>query len=155
MSTNVLRIVYCSLVESHLRYGLIVWGNSAKYLLKPLLILQKKAIRYVSKKPYNYPTAGLFDSLNVYTLSELYKVSLLKLMHKFHHNKLPLSLQSLFITNRQVHNYNTRNVNAPHMYKMKKTCYYCSFMYQAPNLWMRVPTDTRVVKSLKVITKKV
>ena len=61
----VLRTLYFSLIESHLSYGLTVWGGTFPSYTKPLKIIQKKCIRVISNKPYNYPTADLFKELNI------------------------------------------------------------------------------------------
>ena len=42
---TVIRTAYFALVESHLRYGLSVWGNSSKPNLQRVLVQQKKVIR--------------------------------------------------------------------------------------------------------------
>ena len=44
LPTNVLKLIYLSLVQSHLLYGLLVWGGEIdKTIGKRLVTLQKKA----------------------------------------------------------------------------------------------------------------
>ena len=42
LDTNVLRMLYCTLVLPYLIYCLEVWGNSYKSNMTPLIMLQKK-----------------------------------------------------------------------------------------------------------------
>ena len=63
VNTNVLRMLYSSIFESYLLYGIALWGNTFSYLLNPLVTLQKKAVRIVANKPYNSPAEPIFDSL--------------------------------------------------------------------------------------------
>ena len=42
---NTLRIMYFSLVQSHLQYSLINWGRANAITLYPLVIMQNKIIR--------------------------------------------------------------------------------------------------------------
>ena len=53
LSGNHLRILYNSLVHPYLSYGNLLWGNSHKKYINKLEILQKKAIRCMSKAKYN------------------------------------------------------------------------------------------------------
>ena len=51
LPTTVLKTIYYSLIQSHLLYGLFVWGND-KIQNSRLGTLQKKAIRLISGKHY-------------------------------------------------------------------------------------------------------
>ena len=57
---NHLRILYNSLVHPYLSYGNLLWGNSYKEYINKLEILQKKAIRCMSKAKYNEHSSPLF-----------------------------------------------------------------------------------------------
>ena len=149
-----MKLLYSSIIESHLLYGLVLWGNTYKYLLKPIHLLQKKAIRLVAKKRFNFPTDDFFMSLKLLNAAELYKAALIKLMYRFHHSKLPKSLQCIFRPNNQLHTYNTRNSAAPHLFVVSKTCYLNSFVYLAPVMWLKLPYDVRILKSCKLIIRK-
>ena len=60
---SILRTLYFSLIESHLQYGLTVWGGTYNYLLNQLKIQQKRALTIIDKKTYNYPSSELFSNL--------------------------------------------------------------------------------------------
>ena len=49
LPNSILRTVYFSLIESHLQYGLVMWGGAYDYILNPIRIQQKKAFRIVDK----------------------------------------------------------------------------------------------------------
>ena len=46
--SNVLRMLYSTLVLPYLNYGVLAWGNAVKVQIKRILLLQKRAIRTVS-----------------------------------------------------------------------------------------------------------
>ena len=48
LPTHVLFKLYCTLVHSHLLYGLIVWGNTYSTYLSKLITLHNKALRIVT-----------------------------------------------------------------------------------------------------------
>ena len=49
LPTHALFKLYYTLVDSHLLYGLIVWGNTYPTYLSRLITLQNKALRIVTK----------------------------------------------------------------------------------------------------------
>ena len=58
---STLNTLYAAIVQSHINYGLIIWGNSTS--INQLIKLQKKSIRIINNKPYNYHTEPLFKNL--------------------------------------------------------------------------------------------
>ena len=67
---------------------------------------------------------ALFESYKLFNICELYNASLLKLMHRYHHEKLPPALCDVFVANNQVHVYNTRNSTTPHLFAKCTAIYY-------------------------------
>ena len=60
LNSDNLKTLYNSLILPYINYCCQVWGNSSKYLINKLIILQKRAIRIVSKSMYSSHTAPLF-----------------------------------------------------------------------------------------------
>ena len=56
---HILKIIYCSLVQSKLLYGLLLWGVD----LKNISVLQKKAIRIINGSNFYSHTEPLFKKL--------------------------------------------------------------------------------------------
>ena len=52
--------IYYSLVYPHLNYCNLIWGNASKSLIHDLFLLQKRAIRIVSRASYRCHTDILF-----------------------------------------------------------------------------------------------
>ena len=46
---NSMKTLYHSLIHSHFSYGLLVWGNASKSIIHSSKILQKRAMRIISK----------------------------------------------------------------------------------------------------------
>ena len=72
----ILLILYNGLISSH--YGLTVWGMKADQLE----ILQKKAVRIVTKSNFIAHTDPLFKQLNVLKIKDMFKVKILKFYYK-------------------------------------------------------------------------
>ena len=90
---KVLRLIYLSLIQSHLMYGISVWRSIDSSNCNRLITLQKKAIRIVSGTKYNSHTDPLFKKENLLKLDDLYKLCCIKLYCLFLQNKCPLFIK--------------------------------------------------------------
>ena len=68
---EVLKTVYRSLVESHFRYGNIMWGTCEENLLTKLQKMQNRAARIITKSDYDTDVGPLIDKLGWKTIREL------------------------------------------------------------------------------------
>lgn len=91
------RMIYFAIIHSHLMYGVELWGSANITIIKPLEILQKRAIRAVSGKPPRHPTSELFKQLGILKLADLCNSQLIKLSYKGLQNSLPENIQRYFI----------------------------------------------------------
>ena len=97
VSRHVLRVAYCSLFQSHLLYGLIVWGHSA--ILSRIFGLQRRAMRVVAGLDYMSDCRQAFVDLKILTLPCLYILECIKY----------IALNNLCQGNTSEHGYDTRN----------------------------------------------
>jgi hypothetical protein len=104
----VLRSLYFSIFNSHLSYGLPVWGNANRYYLDKIFKIQKMAIRAISFADFNAHTSPIFKKLEILTLQDLYHKQLASLLWDLDHNDLPSSLSRLFLRRDEAHNHRTR-----------------------------------------------
>ena len=73
-----LKILYESLVQSHINYGLPIWGNSN--YSKRIFKLQKKSLRIINSKPHNFHTDPLFKENKILKLHDQYRISVMSFM---------------------------------------------------------------------------
>ena len=78
--TSTLGSLYFSIFNSHLSFGLPVWGNADRILLDRLINLQKKAIRAISFADFNAHSSPLFKKQEILTLADLYQHKLASLL---------------------------------------------------------------------------
>ena len=72
---NVLKMIYISLIYSHLNYCNLIWGGAENGIIEPLFKLQKKAIRIMTKSSYLEHTAPLFKSLALIPVHKVYDLN--------------------------------------------------------------------------------
>ena len=107
LSPNLLRTLYFSIFESHLRYGCQIWGQRSNHNLNDIANLQRKVIQTINFKSKYTPVEPLFKETKIMTLNEIIKSEncLLALHHI--NQCLPLSLKNILTNENDLHNYST------------------------------------------------
>ena len=108
LNLNCKKILYYSMIFPYLHYCLSIWGAACSTALKPLIILQKRAIRIVASVGYLDPTNDIFKRLKILKLNDIYKLETFKFIHSQLHSNNPLIELTL---NNQIYQYNLRNRN--------------------------------------------
>ena len=106
---QILLSIYHSLFQSHLMYGLCVWGNTANSYLEKLYLTQKRAIRSIAGLDFGEPTGNAFRELKILKLRDLFKSQYAGLMWDQDHDLLPSCFNAFFHKISNVHNYETRS----------------------------------------------
>ena len=105
------KMLYSSLIHSHLTYGILAWGfNPGR-----LPTLQKKAIRAVVGARYNSHTEPMFKFLKILTVKDIFTLRCLKFLYNLKNNLCPHYLKQMFITAGETHGYNTRGAGVFHV----------------------------------------
>ena len=106
---HVMRMIYMSLIFSHINYCNLIWGSACSNTLEPLFRLQKKAVRLVNNSHFLEHTAPIFKSLKILTLFEAFKLNCLIFIYKcIKESKFP-NFSNRILRNRDIHDHNTRN----------------------------------------------
>ena len=108
LNKSSLYMLYCSFILPYISYCLEVWGNAYKTTTNPVFILQKRAIRIVSKVAYREPSNQLFIKLKALKFKDLVDLKIVHLMYKAEKNELPENILQTF-TRRESH-YDLRGV---------------------------------------------
>lgn len=90
LELNQMRMLYYSLVQSHITYGIIGWGGAYKSNLRNLEIMQKWFLKIILNKVRTYPTNLLYVEAHVYDIRQLFLCSVLyrQYLHNDHINLL-------------------------------------------------------------------
>jgi hypothetical protein len=156
VTQETMKTLYFAMIHSHLVYCLTVYSCANKTSLNKLKLKQKEAIRVICNAGYRDHTAPLFKQLKILPFDELVKFSILKFMHSFTHNLLPLSFHRIWMLNRdRFPDRVLRNANqlyiVPHNYATLRRLPLFNF----PNIWNQEPDEKhnpvqhRYLKNLK------
>ena len=88
-----LHTLYLTIVQSHLNYGLHIWGSSNS--IGKVFVSQKKSLRIINNKTYNSHTEPLFKNSEILHVNDQYKFIVQIFMYQLKHDTLPKSFNSL------------------------------------------------------------
>ena len=155
LPTDCMNTLYFSLVQSHLSYGILAWGNASQSVLRQTCMLQKRAIRIVNNSKYNSHTDPLFRSSAILKLSDLHELHMLLFMYDFKNNKLPISFEYMFQTNESLPNSrHTRQSELYHIPRYKSD--FCRRLpcHVLPNAWNHWSRDINHITSRSQLKSK-
>ncbi len=99
VTEKALKSIYYSTFHCHLIYCLPIWSSATQKLLKPIIVLQKKAIRIIFDKPYNYHTEPLFKKAKILPFEKLIYFFKLQTMQRYIQGYLPKAFAHTWVTN--------------------------------------------------------
>ena len=102
---SAMKLMYDSLILSHLQFGITNWGFEWDRISK----LQKRALRIMTNSKYNAHTDPLFKQLHLLKVKDIFDVQCLKFWFKFVNKKLPNYFRDMFKYNYELHEFGTRS----------------------------------------------
>ena len=125
---NILKKIYYSQVYSLLNYCNVVWANTFKSHLNPLILIHKRIIRNIAKAEFLAHTDELYKNLNILNINGINTLNLGTMML---HNVRKQNIQLV----QGEHTYRTRNRNISRIPAHQTTLYGNSFLCQGIKLW--------------------
>ena len=153
MSIDCKRMVYFAHIQSHLTYGLLLWGNSLSMnqLLK-LTKLQSNCIDYIAIN-------SNFKDQKILKLESLLELENSKFGYKLVHGLLPKRIEAAcLLDNHQTnltktHPYGTRNKKVPNVPRKMNKQYRASFLNKGSQSLLNKSSDLKSKPNLKSFTK--
>lgn len=134
---------YHALFESHMRYGLTVWGGTSSGNLNRVLVLQKKAVRYIAGLKHRESCKNSFKLLKIPTVIAVYILDTIMYVEG-----------KDMLRGNHIHQHNTRNATSfilpiHHLSKFeKKPTYMGRKLYNNLPAELRVKTGKELKKAL-------
>ena len=129
LPSNILKLIYNSLILPHLSYCNHIWGNTFKSHLKKLHLLQKKSVRIITKSNFYSASTPLFKSLSILPIYDLVTLNTLIFMFSVNSKLLPEKYCNMFVQNSNFHSYSTRQKHFFHLPKVRLTSSMNSLSY--------------------------
>ena len=153
--SDIKRMLYMSLINSHMIYGLVNWGPMAtEGERKKIYKQQKKAVRIIHSAPSNAHSNPLFKKYEILMMNDVISLELGRFMFSYVHGNLPVPLLTLFDSNSDFHNYNTRGRHYAATPKFKNGLTGKSYLVKGPSTWTGLSYDLKNSTSIKSFTRK-
>lgn len=133
LNVKQLKIMYFSLIQSHLNYGIIGWGGAYKNHLTNLETIQKWFLKIIFYRKKTYPSDDLYSEANVLDLRQLFSYTILLRLftHREHISQIS-------------HSYDTRQRGVLcTTTKCSKTVGQRCFVYVGQKLYNELPGECR------------
>ena len=139
--------IYQALIQPHFDYCCSVWDNLGETLNNKMQKLQNRAVRVITRSPYDASANPLLDSLHQDNLSLRGKKIKAKIMFKILKGDAPAYLQNLFSARGT--GYDLRNSEIKLNLPKPRTNYLKrSLCYSGALLWNSLPQNIRRLSSL-------
>ena len=110
LTSSALYSLYCTLILPHLNYCCEIWGNTYKSRIRPLHIIQKRAVRIYLKADYRSHTRPMFYKLKTLVVQDMVDFNSMVFMYKVYNNLLPANIMLYFQKVNASHYYNIRMI---------------------------------------------
>ena len=132
---SAMKLMYDSLILSHLQFGITSWGFEWDRISK----LQKRALRIMTNSKYNAHTDPLFKRLHLLKVNDIFDVQCLKFWYKFVNKKLPNYFRDMFKYNYELHEIGTRSHDQLHLYPTRTSGARNVLRHHIPELLNKFP----------------
>ena len=109
VDTNVLLLLYNTLVLPHLSYCIEIWGNTYESRLREISMLQKRIIRIIGCVKLKDHTGHLFKKFGILKVKDLVRFKTCIFIYNVYNNVIPENVKNQFSKNTEIHKYHTRN----------------------------------------------
>ena len=133
---SALKIMYDSLILSHMQFGITCWGFEWNRLAK----LQKRAVRIITNSKYNAHTEPLYKELQLLKITDIFDVQCMKFWYKFSNNTLPNYFRTMFRYNNTLYDVETRNHDRMHVFPTRTFGARNVLRHRIPELVYQFPT---------------
>ena len=143
--TNLKQIASIEDILPYISYGLTAWGLASKTYLTKILVLQKRALRFIFSVERCEHAVPLFIHADILPLNFLYFKSVCCLMHDVQNRKVPNNILNLFSDTASIHSYNTRSSSANKFYikKSRLEIQRRAFSRVGAKIWNEMPASLR------------
>ena len=144
LPTESLCIPYKTLIEPHIRYCSIVWGNCGEALNDKLQILQNRATRIITRTTYDTANHfALLRQLKWLDVRSIIKLEMGLFMYKAMNQLVPEQISEMFTPLSTHHSFQTRSAVNGNLYMPTSHLFteQRSLSYAGSKLWNKIPFE--------------
>ena len=151
---NVMKTIYMSLIYSYVNYCNLIWGAAAYGIIKPIFLLQKKAIRILTNSTYLAHTEPLFKKLKLLTVYQVYDLNCAQFIYKCIKCNMFSEYRERIHINTDIHDHNTRRKTFRVNTRARLDICKYSCLHYGIHIWNILNSELKSFNSLGYFKKK-
>ena len=147
-----LKLLYCSFILPFFYYCAEIWGNNYASNIKPLLNIQKRALRLINHASYCEHTNALFVKSKLLKIQDIVCLQTAMMMHRIMYGAGGESLRNLFKSRKVQYNFRLVEQILPAQPKTNRRKF--SFAYIGAVTWNRISQDLKRIFAINLFKHK-
>ena len=145
-----LQLLYSAYIKSNIEYCCALFVGLPENLIKPIIKLQKKAVRIIAGASRLAHTENIFKSLRILPFDKLIIFNVCKFMFSYKCNAVPEAFMNTWKTKSEIRERNLRNDEDFHIPFTNKTFLKNLPLFKYPAIWNSLPTEIKRIKDKKL-----
>ena len=146
-------IIYLLFIHNYLTCCNLIWASTYVTNLERIYLLQKRAVRAISKADYKASSKPLFANLKILDVPSIYLLQVGCFMYLYHNDALPIAFNQIFQTGNQIHQYSTRYSDFYRPHTCRTNIKKFSILFQGPRIWNSLPNDIKNAPSFSIFKR--
>ena len=147
-------LIYNSYLKSLLDYCSPLFVDLPNARIKPIMNLQKKAVRIISRTDNRAHTRDLFIDLGILPFKKLVIYNTARFMYLYRNKKVPATFDNTWKLNRDVRTRGLRNDNDYSIQFTNKQYIKSLPLFSFPSVWNRLPADIKSLQDKNLFNRK-
>ena len=148
-----LNLLYGAYCKSILEYGAILFTGASATSLRPIIILQNKALRIITNSHYLASAAPLFRELRLLPLDRIIDFYSCRLMFDYKFGLLPEALDGTWIPASEIHGRFLRNEHDYFVNRARTNFVKNLPLNSIPARWNNLPNEIKSMDNRKQLSK--
>ena len=148
-----LQTIYYAPIYPYFTYCNLIWASTYVTNLQRIYLLQKRAVRAMSKADYKASSKPLFANLKILHVFSIYSLQLSSSMYVCHNDALPISFTQIFQTGNQIHQYSTRCSGFYRPNTCRTNIKKISIRFQGPRICKSLLNDIKNAPSFSIFKR--
>ena len=148
-------LIYNAYLKSLLDYCSPLFVGIPESYIKPIMNLQKKAVRIICRKENRAHTKDLFIDLQILPFKKLILYNTARFMYLYKNKKVPATFDDTWKLNRDIRNRELRNDNDYHVQFTNRSYLKALPLYRFPVIWNNLPAEIKSVENKNEFNRKV
>ena len=147
--------LYYALIYPYLTYCNLIWASTYVTNLQRIYLLQKRAVRAISKADYKASSKPLFANLKILDVFSIYSLQVSSFMYLYHNDALPIAFNQIrfFQTGNQIHQYSTSYSDFYRPHSCRTNIKKFSILFQGPRIWNSLPSNIKSAPTFNIFKR--